>query len=231
MAMVMTPLLIKVKMTRENYINLIKEASTKFSKYYLKQNYLYDGTYFTLDTCEMDDYEIFRETDMIIKYADLTQQEVGLIYNRGCSYSVSKLIFLPKGTYDFGDEITNAGRENNKKVYLQAKETFLSQFPVAENINAEIFSEIFSPQVEKYECLGISRYDLQTILEQEGYKVKRISCSYGCVYVMLSGTTETAENVLAKLYNADRVRLYCEDGEQQFPQEIIIILIKGNNKE
>ena len=134
MSMCNMPLLIKVKMTRENYEKLLEEAKTKYKQSYLEKYYLFDEEYFSLDTDYMDDLDIYKEAEMIAKYIESTEKQVGLIFAHGCSYTVGDLyfkngihiienIFEPKC-----DSKGFANIEEAKQNYITRKKEFLNSF-------------------------------------------------------------------------------------------------------
>lgn len=85
------PLIIKAKMTKDNFDKLIEEAKKEFRWDYLERTYKFDGTFFSMESCELDDFDIQSEAAMIVKYVESTARPIGLIY-WGCgSYTVGYL--------------------------------------------------------------------------------------------------------------------------------------------
>lgn len=232
MSMVQMPLLIKVKMTKENYAALIAEAMMRYFRIYLKKHYLYDGTYFTLDVCDMDNYEIFSEAAMIARFAEPTNETVGLIYDGGCSFSVSELKFINGCCFPEkkSDKQTTGGYE----AYMKKKEAFLNRFSsevmkkppeCAADMNA------FPPvnEVREYKCLGMHYDTLDYFFEQRGYHVEEIFRERGCISVSLKNSEEKPEDILAHYYGCDKAILFAETDYQNFPDHVMLLLIKNKN--
>lgn len=225
MSMVYMPLFIKVEMTRENYINLIREAGSQYQRTYLRESYHYDGTYFSLDVCNMDDFYISKEAAMIAKYVDPKKKIGGYIYHKGTSYSISELIFV-NGTYNIGNKVVSKEGENELATYQRTKGEFFQQFPLPSNEGTISISDILPnvPSPKCYECLGMSLSALDQTLEQNGYQIEKMYRDMGRIFISLKGCEENAENILAKIYNANKVYLFCEDGDQEFPHEVMMLL-------
>ncbi len=227
MAMVQMPLLIKAKMTKENYAKLIEEASKRYCRIYLKKNYHYDGIYFTLDVCDMDNFEIFTEAAMIAKFAEPTDEVVGLIYDGGCSFAVTELKFVNGGC--FTEKKLDRKNPGGYDLYHQKKVAFLSRFPDDEAENTGITAaDVLPPRndVTVYDCLGMSYDALDSFFEQKGYHVEEIYKSHGRVYVIFQNSEEEPEKILALYYHCDKVHLFGDADEQDFPQNVMVLLIK-----
>lgn len=129
MSMCNMPLLIKVEMTKENFEKLLEEAKTRYQPKYLETHYIYDGKYFSLDLNEWDDFEIYKEADMIAKHAEPTEKQVGLIFTQGCSYTMGDLYFT-EGMINVRNDAykTMSDWEKYKADYWARKEEFLNSF-------------------------------------------------------------------------------------------------------
>lgn len=229
MSMVQMPLLIKVKMTKENYAKLIAEAAKRYCRVYLKKNYLYDGTYFILDVCDMDNYEIFAEAALVARFAEPTDEVVGLIYDGGCSFSVTDLQFINGGC--FTEKKLDKKNPGGYDLYHQKKEAFLSRFPADETgKTGTTAADVLPPRndVKVYDCLGMSYDTLDGFFEQNGYHVEEIYQDGGRVFLILSNSEERPEEILAQHYNCDKVYLFCGADHQEFPDQIMMLMI---NKE
>ena len=230
MAMVQMPLLIKVKMTKENYAALITEAAKKYFRVYLKRNYLYDGTYFMLDVCDMDNFEIFKEAAMIAKFAEPTDEVVGLIYDGGCSFSVTELRFVNGGCLT--EKALDKKKHGGYDLYHQKKEAFLNRFPAdGTGTTGTTAADVIPPKndVKVYDCLGMSYDTLDCFFEQKGYHVEEIYRDGGRVFVIISNSEERPEEILAQHYNCDKVYLFCDADHQEFPDNIMMLMIKNEN--
>lgn len=222
MSMVMMPLLIKAPMKKENYIALLEEASKSYSKIYLRKNYLFDGSYFTLDTCDMDTFEIFDEAALIAKYAEPTDYCVGLIYAKGISHSFDDLYF-ENGKYR---TVSNA---KGKRRYLHRKAQFLNEFPGSSNetrlTEAEIEAVLGAVIVfNTFNCIGIEPDALDAIFRKSGHAMDSIHMDMGCVDISLEDKNEDPDAILANYFECDRVSLFCSDGDQSFPNSVMILL-------
>lgn len=233
MSMVQMPLLIKVKMTKESYAALIAEAAKKYFRTYLKNHYLYDGTYFTLDICDMDNYEIFSEAAMIAKYAEPTNESVGLVYNGGCSFSVTELKFIDGCS--FPANVADKKDVGGYDAYMKKKEAFLSRFSseaTEKLLECTEVMNIFPPahqEVRSYKCLGMHYNTLDYFFEQQGYHVEEIFREDGRVSVILKNSCETPETIIARYYGCDKVILFAEAGTQNFPNYVMLLLIKDKD--
>lgn len=228
MSMVQMPLLIKVKMTKENYAKLIAEAAKRYCRVYLKKNYLYDGTYFMLDVCDMDNYEIFAEAALVARFAEPTDEVVGLIYDGGCSFSVTELQFVDGGC--FTEKKLDKKNPGGYDLYHQKKDAFLSRFPEnEEGTDSTTAADVLPPRndVKVYDCLGMSYDTLDGFFEQNGYHVEEIYQDGGRVFVILSNSEERPEEILAQHYNCDKVFLFCSADHQEFPDNIMMLMIKN----
>lgn len=168
------PLLIKVEMTKENYIALIKESLGKYKKTYLKNNYKYDGTYFTLETTDEDDDNIYEQSARITKYVNPERQRVGLIFSKGWAYTTKDLYFdnakcelieseTPPAVHYMQEE-SNYGKKRNM---------FLSTFPEREDVkfSDNEIDELFKTEIEfqKQYCLKIQEEVVYEIVRTFGY--------------------------------------------------------------
>ena len=231
MSMCHMPLLIKASMTKENYLSLLKEASETYRKTYLRKHYLFDGKYFTLDTCDMDSFEIFDEAKLIAKYAEPTDKCVGLIFSGGCSYSFDDLYFCDgnyhtvkrasdREPYDF-TEVRNA--------YLLGKKEYLSSFPAPDasgnTIDADVEALLAADiKFTEYRCIGIEPDELDAIFRKHGQIIGDIDRDMGCVSVSLQDEEIDPETILANHFHSDKAYMFCRDGDQDFPNSFMILL-------
>ena len=223
MSMVMMPLLIKVKMSKENYARLLAEASKRYFRMYLKKNYHYDGSYFLLDVCDMDNFEIFTEAALIAKYASPTSDSVGLIYDGGESFSVTELWFANGGCH------TEKPLSNNPSggypLYQKKKEAFLNRFPAASkqpDPTGKLLPLIDDSRT--YTCIGLSLNALDSFFEKEGYHVEEIIEEYGRVTVCLLDSEEYPEDILARYYHCDKVTLLSVDASNLAAQCLMVLI-------
>lgn len=225
----MMPLLIKVKMSKENYARLLTEASRRYFRVYLKKNYLYDGTYFMLDICDMDNYEIFTEASLIAKYASPTDKSVGLIYDGGESFSVTDLWFENGGCHT--EKSLNCNSTGSYPLYQRKKEAFLSRFPTTPKPPEP--TDKLLPLIDDsrtYACIGLSLNTLDSFFEKEGYHVEEITEEDGRVTVCLLDSEEYSEDILARYYHCDQVVLLSVDAQGLAAQCLMVLIHNEDQK-
>lgn len=226
MAMCMMPLLIKAKMTYENYRDLLLKAVKQYHKSYLKENYRYDGLYFTLDVCEMDDYNIFHEAELIAQYADPTEYCVGLIYDGSISYSTAELYFSN------GKCVTkNPQREADVRYpYEWRKREFLSKFPEMEFKSYPEIEDILTAKIEydTYKCVGMQSDVLAAIFSSLGCRVKKIQNCEGEIYVELEDCKgKYPSELIASYFGYKSCVLFSSHHYLSTPNEVMILLYGG----
>lgn len=230
MSMCMTPLLIKSLMTKENYMSLLSEARKIYCKSYLKEHFLFDGKYFTLDTCDTDSFDIYHEAKLIAKYAEPTDSCVGLIYAGRGSYLYSDLYFrdgkpLINERECALDTYTVARAKDD---YLQRRQEFLSSFPIlktSSTIDAEIEALLrVDIQYKGYTCIGIEHDELIAIFKKSIHLKPRIYMDMGCVSFQMQDETIDPIAVLSDYFQCDKVNIFCSDGDQVFPNTFMILL-------
>ncbi len=224
MSMVMMPLLIKVKMTEENFKRLLREAVRKYYRSYLIQNYRYDGTYFTLDMCAVDNPGIFIEATNIARFTDCENEIVGLIYDEGPSYSVTELVFskgLPSFKKYDGEIRTDFFRE-----YVHKKEAFLNEFLETGGKRFNVTQFISTLRLSRsYICIAMTENVLETFFAGKGYHIESIEIAEGRVNVQLSDYKISAKKIIAQHYGCDDVLLLCTPDDFYTPDEYLLILI------
>lgn len=225
MSMCMMPLLIKAKMTYGNYYDLLLEAAKRYRKSYLKENYRYDGEYFTLDVCEMDDYHIFAEAKLIAKYASLTGRCVGLIFDGSTSYSTAALYFQN------GKCVTKKLQKSDRLrfSYERRKQEFLSGFPKREFKSYPEVEAILTARIEydTYQCVGMSRDVLAAIFKKLGYVLESSHGYEGEIEVRLRDCEDKNPNkLIADYFGYENSVLFCGHGYLPTPNEIMILLYR-----
>lgn len=129
MAMCNMPLLIKAKMTKENYEKLLTEVRTCYTPKYIDKYYIWENGYFKLNNDYMDNFDIYEEAERIAKYIEPTEEQVGLIFAKGYAYTMADLYF-EKGKVAMKNiteepQDMNWSFEDYKKDYLRRKRNFL----------------------------------------------------------------------------------------------------------
>lgn len=129
MAACFMPILIKVEMTKENYRLLLKKAAEVYHESYLQEYYRFDGRYFTLDNCCTDDPDMFDEAGQIAKYAQPTEQCVGLIYaGFGAPSFAFQDLYFRDGKCILKEHPCDPS-EDRRKCYAKRRLEFLRSFP------------------------------------------------------------------------------------------------------
>lgn len=230
MSMCIMPLLIKTLMTKQNYLLLLSEASKIYCKSYLRKHYLFDGKYFTLDTCDMDSYDIYSEAKLIAKYAERTDDCVGLIH-AGCgSYLYYDLYFQDRNPRTLKKNLNpdTYSVSSAKDDYLQRRQEFLSGFPTTDIYritDAEIEALLkVDIQYKGYTCIGIEQDELIAIFEQNGHLDPRIYTDMGCVSIQMQDKAIDPIAVLSDFFQCAKVNIFCRDGDQTFPNTFMILL-------
>ena len=194
MSMVMMPLLIKVKMTEENFKDLLSEAARMYYRSYLRKYYRYDGTYFTLDLCGIDNPGIYAEAKRIARFTDCENEVVGLIYNGGPSYSIAELVFS-HGVPCFKAH-TKTKYSDLQAAYLRHKEIFLNKFPASSGNQYDISQYIPASSIGRhYTCEAMTQDSLEGLFETNGYHVEEISTEDRHVEVCFYDCDDSAEDI------------------------------------
>lgn len=225
MSFCMMPLLIKVAMKKENYLELLADAGTRYDKFYLRKYYLFDGQYFSLDICRMDSFESYEEAARIAKYAEPTDRCVGLIYIRGSSYSFRDLYFQDGKCVTREPASKLSG--SNRTRYMLRRGEILNAYPEQrEQLDDPDIKEALTPEIQfqEYRCVGIELEALSGIFSELGYTLDRIDCDMGCVGVSFKEADEDPEELLAGYFGSKKAVLFCADGDQAFPNTIMILL-------
>ncbi len=228
------PLLIRVAMKKENYIALLKEASNLYRKTYLRKHYLFDGKYFTLDSCEMDSFGIYNEARLVAKYADPTEDSVGLIYTEGSSFSFDDLHFRNGEYFTVKNECSI---KNKEKAYQKRKKDFLSSFPktdIAAHLTDDDIEAVLMADIafKEYRCIGIELDALDAIFRRYGQLIKDVYLDMGCAQIGLQNSEIAPDSILTAYFGCDRVYMFCNDTDQSFPNSIMLLLYgPKSNKE
>lgn len=224
MAMCMMPLVIKVEMTYENYKSLLLEAVQRYKKSYLRKNYHFDGKYFTLNICDMDNYELFTEAKMIAKYASPTDECVGLIFSGGQSYATKELFFKNKQC------ITKNPVDSKcmESIFKKHKTKFLSRFPKRKFCYFSEIDDILTVKSEynNHLCLSMTVDVLEAIYEEIGYTVKDIDNYDSKIYVTLNNSKLDASLIIAQYFGYQNAILFVNPQDVCTSDEIMILLME-----
>lgn len=142
MSMLDCPLVIKTKITEENFVLLIKELSLKYRTSWIRKCIRFDGTYLYVDeiTSEFGRYHCLDDVIQILRRCVPTNEQVGIIFSGNWSYQVADLYFVDgkivttnpiviEDCDSYTKAMINEIIENNRRIYLERKNQFMPDFP------------------------------------------------------------------------------------------------------
>lgn len=77
--------------------------------------------------------------------------------------------------------------------------------------------------MKEYKVIAMSEKELISILEENGLKVKRIDYDKGFVSANTENNVDERP-IIAKHFNVDKAYMFSWDGDQEFPDDIMILL-------
>lgn len=80
--------------------------------------------------------------------------------------------------------------------------------------------------MKEYKVIAMSEEELISILNEYGIEVEEVEYDVGCVSIIVAdeNINDEAEPILAKHFNVDKLYMFCSDTDQEFPDEIMILL-------
>jgi len=228
MAMVQMPLVIKAKMTYENYRDMIREATEHYSRRFLREYFQYDGKYFSIDICLMDNYEVFNIAKMVARYASPTSNRVGLVFSGKRSYDTEELYFENKECKHINEE----DAECDRRIFYKRKEQFLSAFEARDIPYYREIDELLTAKIEynPYCCVGLSYDVLEAIYKAMGYTVEDIHNDEYFVYIELNDPRKNATDILAEYFGYKSCSVICNQ-DKGFSYDEVMVLLKEKEDE
>lgn len=183
----------------------------------------------------MDSLEIYNEARLIAKYAKPTDDCVGLIFSKGCSFSFDDLYFKNDEYLRVRNESGNKAPGNGfsirdkEKFYLKRKEDFLNSFPkpdvasglTDDDIEAALMAEI---KYNEYKCIGIEVDELDAIFRKYGQAIAESNSDMGVISIVLENEKINSCSILVDYFGCDEIYLFCNDGDQHFPSSIMVLM-------